>query len=225
MRRSISNVLLFLALFTTACGEESDPEEFGERDSAVDPLTTLDSSTADAGSSDAGKPLDGALLQDSGALDSGALDSGAPDSSTLDSSVIDAGATLGADGSTQDASSDGSVPKDAAVAATTFTRVHEILKANCMNCHTTNSQGMLNFSGSKAATHGALVGVRAKGGACGGADTNRTRVVEGSPDTSLLMVKLEGGPNLCGERMPKQGLSSALIAEIRSWIAAGALDN
>ena len=56
---------------------------------------------------------------------------------------------------------------------------------------------------------------------------NRRRVVPSYPNESLLVQKLEGTQN-CGSRMPAGdagALSQALINEVRSWIAAGALYN
>ncbi|WP_111640508.1 hypothetical protein [Marinimicrobium alkaliphilum] len=50
------------------------------------------------------------------------------------------------------------------------------------------------------------------------------RVDPGNPDDSYLVRKLEGGPDIVGDRMPQGGasLSSAQIALIRDWIANGA---
>lgn len=209
MHRTTGNLLLSLVLFATACAEE-EAELHWSGDSVVDASTVADASTSDAGASDAGKSMDGALTQDSGAQDTGTADT-----------------STGTDGATQDAAVGdarvGDAGNDAAAPAATFTRVHEILKSNCMDCHNPNSAGMLSFAGTKEATREALVGVSSKVEACNG----RTRVVASNPDTSLLVVKLEGGANLCGDRMPdtKPALSPALIAEIRSWIAAGALNN
>jgi hypothetical protein len=52
---------------------------------------------------------------------------------------------------------------------------------------------------------------------------NLVRVVPGSPDTSLLIMKLEGTQTV-GERMPQFGpfLPQATIDVIRQWIANGA---
>jgi hypothetical protein len=50
------------------------------------------------------------------------------------------------------------------------------------------------------------------------------RVAPGSPDNSYLIHKLEGGPNIAGQRMPFNGtpLDTATIAAIRQWIGNGA---
>lgn len=215
MRSKTGQTLLVLALLMTACGEESgdDPEGY---DGAVDPSTTPDGGKQDSGASDAGGGLDATVGQDAStvvdaAADSAALD-GATDAASTDAAAADAAAP------------------DAAVAATTFTRVHAIITANCKPCHVGGSSGNLTLT-TKAGAYAALVGsgsgIKAMGGECGGPTTTRIRVVKGSPDTSLLIHKLEGGSNLCGAQMPKgkTPLSSALIGEVRSWIAAGALDN
>jgi hypothetical protein len=50
------------------------------------------------------------------------------------------------------------------------------------------------------------------------------RVVPNDPDASFLVMKLEGGPDLAGERMPFGGsrLPDADIQLVRDWIEAGA---
>ena len=60
------------------------------------------------------------------------------------------------------------------------------------------------------------------GTVCGGA----TRVVPGSPETSLLIDKLEERLERCGQRMPDRGpyLDDASIEAIRTWIAEGAVE-
>jgi hypothetical protein len=54
------------------------------------------------------------------------------------------------------------------------------------------------------------------------------RVIAGNPNSSYLVQKLEGAPNIVGSRMPRNGppfLSDAQVKMIRDWIAAGALNN
>lgn len=54
------------------------------------------------------------------------------------------------------------------------------------------------------------------------------RVQPGNPDNSYIIWKLEGNPNIQGERMPRGGappLSEEEINTIREWIAAGAQNN
>jgi hypothetical protein len=57
--------------------------------------------------------------------------------------------------------------------------------------------------------------------------TSLNRVEPGNPDESYLIRKLEGGPDIVGDRMPRGGpfLPQATIDEIRAWIAAGAENN
>ena len=53
------------------------------------------------------------------------------------------------------------------------------------------------------------------------------RVVPGNPDASYLVHKLEGAAGIVGQRMPFGGpfLDAAAMAQVRSWIAAGATNN
>jgi hypothetical protein len=53
------------------------------------------------------------------------------------------------------------------------------------------------------------------------------RVLPGSPDSSYIVLKLEGDPRIVAERMPYGGpyLSDADIRKVRDWIAAGAKDD
>ncbi|RMH81451.1 MAG: hypothetical protein D6681_18190 [Calditrichaeota bacterium] len=53
------------------------------------------------------------------------------------------------------------------------------------------------------------------------------RVKPGDPDSSYLVKKIEGAPDILGERMPRgrPPLSAEQIDLIRRWIAEGAKDN
>ena len=53
------------------------------------------------------------------------------------------------------------------------------------------------------------------------------RVVPGNPDASYVIHKLEGAASITGQRMPFGGpfLDAAAMAQVRSWIAAGATNN
>jgi hypothetical protein len=53
------------------------------------------------------------------------------------------------------------------------------------------------------------------------------RVVPEDPDSSYLIHKLEGGPNIAGVRMPLNGpyLTEGQILVIRRWIETGAPNN
>jgi hypothetical protein len=52
-------------------------------------------------------------------------------------------------------------------------------------------------------------------------------VVPGDPDSSYLIHKLEGGPNIAGVRMPLNGpyLQEGQVLVIRRWIEIGAPNN
>jgi hypothetical protein len=90
----------------------------------------------------------------------------------------------------------------------------------CINCHNGNPFVPGNFTGANA--YGALVGR---------ASVERPgllRVAPGEPDNSYMVHKLEGGPNIVGERMPRGGgpfLTSGQMLVIRRWIAEGAANN
>jgi len=202
MRSKTGSALLFLGLFVLGCGDDAATDD-GENES-------------DAGSLDASVSLDGGgAKQDGGASDA---------SSAQDGSAADQDASDGADASTSDASGSDAAAGDAAtgdaaVAATTFTRVYEIITAKCKSCHIDRSSGNMSLK-TKSDAYDALVNVAAKG-KC--APSNRQRVIPNNADDSLLIRKLEGGPNLCGERMPLNGpYLTDEIKEIRSWISAGA---
>jgi len=90
----------------------------------------------------------------------------------------------------------------------------------CIQCH--NAAGR-NFAGGlslvEGVSYGLLVNVasRDKPGA--------TRVIPGDPEGSYLIHKLQGFPNLVGERMPRTGgpyLTSGQISIIKRWIELGA---
>ncbi len=53
------------------------------------------------------------------------------------------------------------------------------------------------------------------------------RVTPGDPDNSYLVWKIEGRPEIAGERMPRgrDPLPPEAITAIRQWIADGAQDN
>ncbi len=53
------------------------------------------------------------------------------------------------------------------------------------------------------------------------------RIAPGDPDNSYLVWKIEGRPEISGERMPRgrAPLSQEQINTIRQWITDGALDN
>ena len=114
----------------------------------------------------------------------------------------------------------------------TFTEIHTALfpqatAAKCDFCHgqpaSQVSNGLLNMgSDDRDAAYAAIVGVTSTSRDCAGQDL----VVPGDPDNSVFYVKLLANPG-CGERMPLGGgdLPAEQIMMVRSWIAAGALDN
>jgi hypothetical protein len=110
----------------------------------------------------------------------------------------------------------------------TFTSIQkDILSATdssgrpaCTNCHNGNPFVPGNFTGANA--YAALVSARSV------EKSSLFRVAPGDPDNSYMVHKLEGGPNIVGERMPRGGgpfLSSGQMLVIRRWIAAGAQNN
>ncbi len=56
---------------------------------------------------------------------------------------------------------------------------------------------------------------------------NLFRVAPGDPDNSYLVWKIEGRPEIVGDRMPRgrPPLAAEQITAIRQWIADGAQDN
>lgn len=109
-------------------------------------------------------------------------------------------------------------------AAATLTQLQaEIFGPICSGCHNgvgTSLPGVQNLT-SAAATFKSLVGVPSI------EQPSVERVNPGNPDVSYVVLKLEGAPSISGARMPFGGpyLSAAQIAQVESWISAGALDN
>jgi hypothetical protein len=90
----------------------------------------------------------------------------------------------------------------------------------CTNCHNGNPFVPGNFTAASA--YGALVSARSF------EKPSLFRVAPGDPDNSYLVHKLEGGPNIVGERMPRGGgpfLTSGQMLVIRRWIAQGAAND
>ena len=94
-------------------------------------------------------------------------------------------------------------------------------RAACTNCHTDvggrNPSGGLNLR--REVAYAALVNVasRAKAGA--------VRVVPGDAANSYIVHKLEGRPDITGERMPRTGgpyLTEGQLTILKRWIATGA---
>ena len=93
----------------------------------------------------------------------------------------------------------------------------------CITCHSsvgrTPSAGLDLTAGNSYAR---LVGVSS------GERPGVLRVAPGDPDSSYIVHKLEGGPNIVGVRMPRGTgpyLTEGQMLVIRRWIAAGAQNN
>jgi mono/diheme cytochrome c family protein len=113
----------------------------------------------------------------------------------------------------------------------TFTQIYAELfpvhqRAQCNYCHSNPpnnlSNGNLSMGSDKAAAYAALVGKMSAGTKCAG----HSLVVPGHPEESLLYLKSQEPPP-CGGRMPLGGdqLTDTQLEMVRTWIAAGALDN
>jgi hypothetical protein len=90
----------------------------------------------------------------------------------------------------------------------------------CTSCHNLERlSGTMNLR--EGAAYASLVNVPSsrKAGA--------VRVVPGNPDASYLIQKLEGAPDIVGDRMPQRGpfLTPGQIQIIRRWIELGAPNN
>lgn len=57
--------------------------------------------------------------------------------------------------------------------------------------------------------------------------SSRMRVLPGAPDRSYLVLKLEGGPGIVGDRMPRLAppRPAAEVQAVRLWISRGAPDD
>lgn len=102
-----------------------------------------------------------------------------------------------------------------------FALIQRLFTDDCVSCHTVGSD--LDLSMGHAWAN--LVGRPAPPTeSCGG-----TLVVPGDPDHSYLAVKLSSPSPCFGEQMPRTDFGSdplpdCLVADVRAWIAAGALD-
>jgi mono/diheme cytochrome c family protein len=108
--------------------------------------------------------------------------------------------------------------------AATLTQLQStIFTPSCSGCHTGGGASLpssMNLSNA-AASFAALVGVTST------EQGTLQRVNAGNPDASYLVRKIEGAAGITGGRMPLGGapLDPALIADVRAWITAGALNN
>jgi hypothetical protein len=103
----------------------------------------------------------------------------------------------------------------------TFTNVYAIVGGSCSPCHTTApGSGGLDMSSQGTAYSSLVDQATFPASECPG----NTRVIGGDPEASMMFRKVNGGPDLCGARMPRgrAPLPDGDIALIRAWIAAGA---
>jgi hypothetical protein len=127
----------------------------------------------------------------------------------------------------------GAVPAEASAPITGahFSQIYPVIFptstiARCNFCHSMPaseaSNGKLSVGMDAQAAHASLVGRSSASSRCMG----KPLVTPGHPETSLLLQKLGPTPP-CGSRMPVGGaaLSDAQMELIRSWIAAGALND
>ena len=91
----------------------------------------------------------------------------------------------------------------------------------CINCHNGRNPFVPgNFTAGNS--YAALVNARSV------EQPGLLRVAPGDPDNSYMVRKLEGGPNITGERMPRGGgpyLTAGQMLVIRRWIVEGAQNN
>jgi hypothetical protein len=96
-------------------------------------------------------------------------------------------------------------------------------RAACTQCHNTNGQllaARLNLEHSVA--YEQLVNVAARN------KPSAIRVIPGDPNSSYLIHKLEGGPDIVGLRMPRNGppfLTDGQVSVIKRWIELGAAND
>ena len=106
--------------------------------------------------------------------------------------------------------------------APTLTEVQAaILTPTCAtsNCHAGPSPSA-GLDLSAGASHAALVDQPS------GQKPNTTLVVPGDPARSYVLDKVEGAPDIAGQRMPISApLTSSQIDQLRRWIEAGARNN
>jgi hypothetical protein len=114
-------------------------------------------------------------------------------------------------------------PTFASIQAEIFEKTDESGRAACVQCHTNvgrNPAAGLNLLHDTA--YAALVGVASSG------KPGATRVVPNDADNSYLIQKLEGSPDIAGQRMPRTGgpyLTEGQMTIIRRWISDGAANN
>ena len=114
----------------------------------------------------------------------------------------------------------------AAAQSETFTDLYTtVLQTNCATHHAAGAEDSFLDLSTQAVAYKSLVGVKADGPACG--SSGLTRVIVGSPSTSLLYEKVAESSPPCGQQMPYGGpyLSAADQEKVYNWIADGAPNN
>jgi hypothetical protein len=111
-------------------------------------------------------------------------------------------------------------PTFASVQSQVFSSTDAAGRAACITCHT--DQGRAPSAGlvlREGAAFQSIVGVPSRN------KPGETLVIPGNPDASYIVRKLEGGPDIVGERMPRTGgpyLTSGQMLVLRRWIQQGA---
>ena len=115
-------------------------------------------------------------------------------------------------------------PTFSSIAQHIFESTDSAGRAACTNCHT-DAGGRVPPIGMvlrREVAYANLVGVRSV------QRPGLQRVNPGNPDISYLVHKLEGHPEIVGQRMPRTGgpyVTEGQLAIIRRWIALGAPNN
>ena len=86
------------------------------------------------------------------------------------------------------------------------------------NCHDVTASGRLNLSEGQAYTN--IVNVQSS------QDQSFMRVLPGDAESSYLVKKIEGDPDISGFKMPMKGeLENSELSLIKNWINQGAKNN
>lgn len=114
-------------------------------------------------------------------------------------------------------------PTFSSIQAEIFNTTDSSGRLACTNCH---NPGGRNFAGgldlTSAVSYGSLVDVPSTG------KRGAVRVIPGDPENSYIIHKLEGNPDIVGQRMPRGNgpfLTSGQIQVIKRWIEIGAPNN
>jgi hypothetical protein len=95
-------------------------------------------------------------------------------------------------------------------------------RTSCVTCHTDQGRSPAGNLNLRADPYSALVDVNSR------QKPALKLVAPGDPDSSYLIHKIEGGPDIVQSRMPRDGppfLTEGQILVIRRWIELGALNN